>query len=280
MSLIGLVNLAERLFNQTQGNLNEDAGGSNRPAKAAAQTPQANRSDEFRPSGANAANEAGLFQVTQQSVFASGASVLLVQPSGTTAGGAGATGAAPGNAATGGGAVATPAATSTNTQSADNAQVLAQLQSLNDSLAALGLSADEIAAVDRVAQLIKDFSPAAFASLISQLKVLAQDTTQATGTGANAPTASAANANAASGTGAAQSGGFSIQELAIKFAGINETVQQGGNTLQISAFQLQVSEVNLTLNNAATGQTAQIQAPQAATNATNGTAPLTKAATA
>src|SRR5690348_10186541 len=125
MSLIGLVNLAERLFNQTQGNLNEDAGGSNRPAKTGGQTPQANRSDEFRPSGANAANEAGLFQVTQQSVFAGGASVLLVQP-----GGAGATGnvtaAAPTGAvgssvpAGGDGAITTPSAT-VNTQGTGNA---------------------------------------------------------------------------------------------------------------------------------------------------------------
>ncbi len=278
MSLIGLVNLAERLFNQTQGNLNEDASGPQRPAKAAAQA-QRNESDEFRPSNENTANEAGLFHVTQQSVFAGAASVLLVQPDGTAAGGANPTAAATApatsaspaaqadGAASSGGAAASATA---NTQSADNAQLLAQLQSLNASLAALGLSAEEIAAVDRVAQLIKDFSPAAFTSLINQLQALAQD---------SAPSA-AASANPANASGTQTSGGFSIQELSIKFAGVNETVQQGGNTLQLSAFQLQVSEVNLTLNNATTGQTAQIQARQTAANAASVAAPVAKAATA
>lgn len=279
MSLIGLVNLAERLFNQTQGNLNEDAGEAQRTAKAAAQT-QRNGSDEFRPSGGSAANEAGLFQVTQQTVFTGAAAVLLVQPSGTTTGGADAAAAAPAvsvasatpasGAANSGGSAAADVA-SASTQSADNAQVLAQLQSLNTALATLGLGANEIAAVDRVAQLIRDFSPAAFASLISQLQTLAQD---------SAPPA-ATSANTANTPGAQSGGGFSIQELSINFAGVNETAQQGGNTLQISAFELQVNEVNLTLNNATTGQTAQIQAPlQTAPNAAGTTAPVAKAATA
>lgn len=275
MSLIGLVNLAERLFNQTQGNLNEDAGGSNRPAKTT-QPAQRNESDEFRPSGANTANEAGLFQVTQQSVFLGTATLLQAGPDGATTAGANAASAPTASAnsaspatsvsgtATSGNVVA-----ATNAQNTDNAQVLAQLQSLNDALASLGLSADEIAAVDRVAQLIKDFSPAAFASLINQLQALEQDSAQPT-----------TNASGTTGTSGGQAGGFSIQELSIKFAGVNETVQQGGKTLQISAFQLQVSEVNLTLNNATTGQTAQIQAPQTATNAPSGTAPVAKAATA
>ncbi len=277
MSLIGLVNLAERLFNQTQGNLNEDGDGSPRPAKAAAQT-QRNPSDEFRPSRGNAANEAGLFQVTQQSVFIGTASVLVVQPGGAAVGKANvaaaaapAVSAAPATQANdttnagSGAAAATP-----NAQNTDNAQVLAQLQSLNTALAALGLSADEIAAVDRVAQLIKDFSPAALTSLVSQLQALAQD---------SAPPA-ATNASTSNASGTQAGGGFSIQKLSIQFAGVNETVQEGGNTLQISAFQLQVSEVNLTLNNATTGQTAQIQAPQTAASTASVTAPVAKAATA
>jgi hypothetical protein len=49
-----------------------------------------------------------------------------------------------------------------------------QLASLNDSLAVLGLSASEINVVDGVAQLIKDFNPAAFDGLINQLQSLAQ----------------------------------------------------------------------------------------------------------
>lgn len=277
MSLIGLVNLAEKLFNQTQGNLNEDGGGTNRPVKTVAQSSLRNQADEFRPSAGNAANEAGLFQVTQQQVFTAAATTILVVPEHGGANGTGsgntATTAPTLTAKTAGGATANLASTAT-THTTDSTQILAQLQSLNSALASLGLSQDEIAAVDRVAQLIKDFNAAAFTSLINQLQVLAQDSAQPA---ANAP---AANAGATNGTGVGQNNGFSIQELSIKFAGVNETVQQGGKTLQISAFQLQVSEVNLTLNNATTGQTAQIQAPQAATSATTGTAPLAKAATA
>ncbi len=288
MAPIGLVNLAEKLFNQTQGNRNEDTGPASKPAKGiATQKTQAKPSDEFRPSTGNAANEAGLFQVSQASVFTAAASVLLVQgentaPAGPTTAAKTSnepvattnTNAPPAATTKTATAAAAPAAT-TNAASSGAAQSQTELQSLNAALAALGLSTDEIAAVDRLAQLIKDFSPAAFTSLVSQLKVLAQDTAQpATTTPANSATTGGA-------TGGTQAGGFSIQQLSINLAGINETVQKGGNTLQISAFQLQVSEVNLTLNNSATGQTATIQAPQAATPATTvAAAPVAKSATA
>src|SRR6266853_4800340 len=70
MALIGLVNLAERLFNQTQRNPNEDSGLTTKTPKGdATQATQLKPSDEFRPSSGNAANEAGLFQVSQASVF-------------------------------------------------------------------------------------------------------------------------------------------------------------------------------------------------------------------
>ncbi len=73
-------------------------------------------------------------------------------------------------------------------------------------------------------------------------------------------------ANDANATG----GGFQIQELSIKFSGVQETLNQSGangqagnTSVQLSAFNLQVEEVNLTLANG-NGQTAQIQAPQPA----------------
>jgi hypothetical protein len=50
--------------------------------------------------------------------------------------------------------------------------------------------------------------------------------------------------------------------------------------LQISAFQLQVREVNLTLTNATTGQTAQITAPEAAATTPVAVVPLAKSTTA
>lgn len=50
-----------------------------------------------------------------------------------------------------------------------------QLQTLNNSLAALGLSAADIQKVDQVAGLIKDFNPTAFTSLVYQLEAVAQN---------------------------------------------------------------------------------------------------------
>jgi hypothetical protein len=80
MALIGLVNLAERLFNQTQRNPNEDSGLTTKtPKGVATQATQLKPSDEFRPSSENTANEAGLFRLSQASVFTTAASVLLVQ---------------------------------------------------------------------------------------------------------------------------------------------------------------------------------------------------------
>lgn len=279
MALIGLVNLAERLFNQTQGNPNQDSGLTTKSPKAnASEATQLKPSDEFKPSNRNAANEAGLFHVSQASVFTTAATVLLVQrentpPAANNATTAAATTANPAADGTtnSAGAAAPAAAASAVTTGA--AQIQTELQSLNAALISLGLSTDEIAAIDRVAQLIKNFSPAAFTSLVNQLNVLAQDTAQPAATTNTAATTAAT-------TGGTQTGGFSIQALSINFSGINETVQHGGNTLQISAFQLQVSEVNLTLTNATTGQTAQISAPQTATATPAAPAPLAKSAAA
>ena len=60
-----------------------------------------------------------------------------------------------------------------------------QLNTLNNALAALGLSAADIRQIDRVASLINDFNPTAFTSLAYQLEAQAQNST--------APSASAQN---------------------------------------------------------------------------------------
>jgi len=281
MALIGLVNLAERLFSQTQGNPNEDSGLTTKSPKGnGSEATQLKPSDEFKPSNGNAANEAGLFHVSQASGFTTAATVLLVQreniaPAANNATTPAATTANPAADGTTNSAAAPALAVATTGPTTGAAQIQTELQSLNAALISLGLSADEIAAIDRVAQLIKNFSPAAFTSLVNQLNVLAQDTAQpeATTTTNTAATTSATS----SGT---QTGAFSIQALSINFSGINETVQHGRNTLQISAFQLQVSEVNLTLTNATTGQTAQITAPQTATATPAAAVPLAKPAAA
>jgi len=210
------------------------------------------------------------------------------------------------------------AATTPTTAASNLAATQQQLQSLNQALAALGLSQQDIQQLDRIASIINDFNPSAFTALAYQLEVLAQQVApQAAATGANAPLANAnsaatnpaangtalantapVNAPTAAGT-AANGGAFQIQELLIKFSGVNlqETEQTGGNannavqgtqangngngngganTSQYAAFNLQIEEVNLTLVNG-NGQIAQIQAPLP--NATtNGAATIPAAA--
>ncbi len=166
-----------------------------------------------------------------------------------------------------------------------SATIQQQLQTLNQALAALGLSPQDIQQLDRIASVIKDFNPQAYTALVYQLEELAQQNSNQ----ASAPTAAnnqsaagntnATTTNAPAANGAtANSGGFQVQELVIKFSGVEAqgSTQSGanGNTnggtqvtngtangnLQVSAFNLEVEEVNLTLING-NGQTAQIQAP-------------------
>ena len=267
MSLIGLVNLTERLLNQPQDNGN-DGGDSEKSAKQVTPQPVNNAgADEFRPSSANAENEAGLFQVRQQSVFTAAATVLLIENGPTQQ----ATGASTANtnalAATNIVPQAAPQ-TANNVTATTNTDALAQLQGLNSALAALGLDQAEIDVIDRIAQLIKDFNPAAFTSLVNQLQLLQQDTAQSAAQNTT-------SANATNTANAASASGFKLEAFTIKFAGVNETLQQGGNgsnanggTIQVSAFQFQISEVQLFLGNKTTGQTAAIQSPQVTTTAT------------
>ena len=174
------------------------------------------------------------------------------------------------------------AATANTTANSTQSQLLA----LNTVLSALGLNASQLAQVDQIAKLIQDFNPLAFTSLLYQLEALAQASAQpeptspvSTSTGGTAAQA-APGANATvTGTpapatttgitsGTNNAGGFQLQELVIKFSGIQESFAQtgsgaqGGNSnIQLSAFNLQVEEVNLTLANRA-GQSVQVTAPQ------------------
>lgn len=161
-------------------------------------------------------------------------------------------------------ATSIPQTTSSSAQ--PNAQ--SQLQTLNSALAALGLSAADIAVIDRIASLIQDFNPTAFSSLVQQLEFLAQSQTPAA-------------ASAPSGFEVANpSNGLQIQELIVRFSTANETLQNGnpasgaGTTIQVSAFNLQIEGVRITFTNHA-GQTVQVETPQAVagsnpqTNSTN-----------
>jgi hypothetical protein len=165
---------------------------------------------------------------------------------------------------------AAPIAAAANTATTGNA--LDQLQALNNALVALGLNNNDVQTIDRIASLINDFNPIAFTSLVHQLQALAQLVAPpATAAQTAAPVTGATTGNnSANGNG----GGFQIQELVIKFNGVEGTVNSGttnaagasqqstgGTTTQFSAFNLQVEEIRLTLTNNS-GQTVQVQAPQ------------------
>jgi hypothetical protein len=65
----------------------------------------------------------------------------------------------------------------------------AQLQTLNNSLAALGLSTSAIQTVDQIANAINDFNPDAYSSLVYQLEAAASQTPASNVAAANTPTA-------------------------------------------------------------------------------------------
>ena len=68
----------------------------------------------------------------------------------------------------------TPAGQATN-GAASSANLQLQIQSLNASLPALGLTNTEINQIDRIATLVQNFNPAAYANLVSQFEALAQN---------------------------------------------------------------------------------------------------------
>ena len=95
-----------------------------------------------------------------------------------------------------------------NATAAGAASVQAELQALNNTLAALGLNATDIRKVDQIASLINDFNPAAFIRLAYQLERFAQNAAQqsaaaAANTAAHAPTATGSNGATAAGNNAA-----------------------------------------------------------------------------
>lgn len=287
MALIGIVHFAGRLLSQTPEN--DASAPSNGKHAARAQSAQNDDGDQFTPSAQNPGQDAGLFRVSNISLFSAAADFVLEQPAApqtpvanvnsqnaaqnevaaanaTSAANANTTGNtnATGASAANGNAPATAAAVlptiaTTNANAAND--VTAELQNLNSTLASLGLSQAEINVVDRIAQVVRDFNPQAFNDLINQLQTLAQANSaqNAAQNGAQSAAQTASNSDA-------QNGGFSIQELSIKFAGVEGTTQlskngKGTGAVEFSAYNLQVEEVQITFANGA-GQTTQVQAPQ------------------
>lgn len=178
-------------------------------------------SDQFVPSsqiatGSATADAAGLFTAGQFTLFTAAADALLAQSKP----------AAP-SASTSATTAPTPGSITTE----------AHLQSLNRSLAALGLSAADIKKVDQIASVINNFNPTSFTSLVYQLEALAAAASQPTApapnanaTAGNAPAAATqrvANSGAANGatpTVASSTGDkFSSQELQLQLTFANNT---------------------------------------------------------
>jgi trimeric autotransporter adhesin len=97
----------------------------------------------------------------------------------------------------------TPTVSSSTAAPAADSNSQNPLQALNNSLAALGLSQQEIQAFDQIASFIQAVSPAAFADLVSGLQALAQQATQAAPTTAAPSTQSDSTTAAPSSTGSA-----------------------------------------------------------------------------
>jgi hypothetical protein len=334
MSLVAIVNLAQRLLNQTFEQEQNATSHSKQAKTAPATSTGLSFEDQFTSSAANGPatrQEAGLFNVQRFAVFSAAADFLLSQPIQAAAAPAEppvalkvtpndsaaspaaqhqnapvaqvptaalpVINAAPLDAHVDNNKAQATSLNSTNqipapapteevqaTQSVPQAAATAaqpnpqsQLQSLNNSLASLGLNAADISIIDRIASLIQDFNPTAFSSLAYQLEGMAK-ANASTNTAAAAPSTLSTQANA---------NNFQIQELVVRFSAVDETLQTGnpptgGTSVNFSAFNLQVEGVNLTFTNG-TGKRLQVQAPQNSANSTesaNSGHAQTKAATA
>jgi hypothetical protein len=99
---------------------------------------------------------------------------------------------------------------------ASAANVQLQIQSLNASLPALGLTTTEINQIDRIASLVQNFNPAAYANLVSQFEALAQNSPLPTT--ANSSPATSASSAANAGTNSNNSG-YQVQGISLQFTG-------------------------------------------------------------
>jgi hypothetical protein len=266
-------NLSDRLTGQTQNNsVQKSFLGQAAPVTAAV------AEDTFTPSTQNvsaqtAAQDVGLFQ------FAPGTLTAIQTNSAQTAAGAPAiantaqvaattqpgTNGIPGQPATG--SPAAQSAESAAAAAAAAANIQLQIQSLNASLPALGLTNTEINQIDRIASLVQNFNPAAYANLVSQFEALAQNS----GSPASANAALLPVANGAPNTAnSTNNSGYQVQDVSIKFAGStqpgNSSFAGGGgknsdgNLPQSNSAGLQIGQVQITLINGH-GQTVQVQAP-------------------
>jgi hypothetical protein len=174
---------------------------------------------------------------------------------------------------------------------AQSASVNSELQSLNTALSALGLPQSDIAVIDRIAALLKDFSPSAYSDLLHQFETLAQS--QVVPSAAASPSvaspipAPSSSASAVPKGGSAPGATFRVQDLVIRFVSVTETqtnntsnTQSGPQNAtgsksassdsstsasQVNVLNLGVEEISVTLNNSL-GQQAHVHVPQSTSN--------------
>jgi hypothetical protein len=285
MSVDGIANLFQNLPGQLPGQTQEirtakDASGTVNPVVT---------EDIFTPSTQNplapaTEQDAGIFQVSRAALIAAAANLLFLPSASNTdqgsAAGQATNAGAPQAAATNTGsagsagqpAANTPAAQA-NLGAAAAATAQIQIQALNAALPSLGLTNNQINEIDRIAALVQNFNPAAYANLVSQFEALAQQA--APSNAVNQPVIPGTSPATNSGTGANGSG-FQVQEVLLKFTGAPQaaagnTAGSGNgqtapaNTPPTAGPALEIGQVVFTLTNA-NGQTVQVQSPQQNSN--------------
>lgn len=286
MSVDGIANIFQNLPGQVPGQTQEIRTGKGAPGTVNPAVTE----DIFTPSTQDphapaTEQDAGIFQVSPAALTAAAAN-LLFPPSASNTDQGGATVQSPnigslqaatatktgssGNA--GQPATNNPAAQAkSGTASAANVQL--QIQALNATLPSLGLTNNQINEIDRIASLVQNFNPAAYANLVSQFEALAQQA--APPNAVNLPVIPGTSAATNSGSGANGSG-FQLQEVLLKFTGAPQAAAGNSagngngqsapaNTPPTAGPALEIGLVVFTLTNAS-GQTVQVQSPQQNSN--------------
>jgi hypothetical protein len=263
-------NISDQLSGQTQNNsVQKNFLGQAAPVTAAV------AEDTFTSSTQNgsaqtAAQDVGLFQFAPGTLTAiqtnSTGQTAVGAPAIASSSQAGATTETGTNGIPGQSATGSPAAQSA-ASGASAANIQLQIQSLNASLPALGLTNTEINQIDRIASLVQNFNPAAYANLVSQFEALAQNS----GSSTSASTALLPTTNSPTNAGnSTNNAGYQVQDVSIKFTGStqpgNSSFAGGGgknsdgNPPQSNSAGLQIGQVRFTLINGQ-GQKVQVQTP-------------------
>jgi hypothetical protein len=277
MSINGIANFVQNVSGQSYGQAKEPPTGTNAPgAVNAGIAPVAE--DIFTPSSQvdstqATAQDAGIFQIAQGTAPSNTPNNPYVQTAANrnsndvpgqassavnanTAAADNASTTSAGNAtSTGQGASGTPSAQTAGAGAAAASEQV-QIQALNAALPTLGLTNTEINQIDRIASLVHNFNPAAYASLVNQFEAQAQQ---------NAPSSTAtspANQGASPPT-SANGSGVQVQQILASSPGTQQSATGSGapnggvqssaaSNGQPAAPGVQLGKVQLTSNNTQT----------------------------